>query len=237
MSGPIGTAVRVLVAGAGVAGAIVGGELLALRRSTRRAATGSHGPADAIVILGATADASGPSPELAARLDHGARLWRAGLAPVILVAGGVADRVDEADVMADHLAGRGIPRDAVAPLRPAGTTREAIRSLAGRSGPADYLVVSSPFHARRIEREARRHGVRLTVGVPAVTPVSGHPELNRLYVALELVAIAWYALPEGWTRRVHTGPGSLRRQIPIVMSRRIAPQGARPAPERPATGG
>ncbi|HEX2610114.1 MAG TPA: YdcF family protein, partial [Gemmatimonadales bacterium] len=45
--------------------------------------------ADAIVVLGAAQYNGRPSPVLRARLDHGLELYREGLAPRIVVTGGV----------------------------------------------------------------------------------------------------------------------------------------------------
>ena len=45
--------------------------------------------ADAIAVLGAAQYNGRPSPVFRARLDHAATLYRLGLAPVVLVTGGV----------------------------------------------------------------------------------------------------------------------------------------------------
>jgi len=46
-------------------------------------------PADAIVVLGAAQYNGRPSPVLQARLDHALKLYRAGLAPRVMLTGGV----------------------------------------------------------------------------------------------------------------------------------------------------
>src|SRR6201993_3401776 len=56
--------------------------------------------ADAIAVLGAAQYNGRPSPVFRARLDHSAALYQRGLAPVILVTGGVGsgDTVSESEV-------------------------------------------------------------------------------------------------------------------------------------------
>ena len=61
-----------------------------------------HGPADAIVVMGAAQYDGRPSPQLAARLDHVVELWPQGLAPLVVVTGGKrsGDRFTEAEASA-----------------------------------------------------------------------------------------------------------------------------------------
>src|SRR5512142_3499515 len=82
------------------------GSFLAVVRAARHDAAA---PADAIVVLGAAQYNGRPSPVFRARLDHGADLFRRGLAPHLIVTGGVGagDTVSEAVVGRRYLAGRG----------------------------------------------------------------------------------------------------------------------------------
>ena len=70
--------------------ASLAGVVIASRQDQRR-------PADAIVVLGAAQYNGKPSPVLRARLDHALSLYREGLAPTIIVTGGIGegDRVSE----------------------------------------------------------------------------------------------------------------------------------------------
>src|SRR5258708_20564561 len=74
--------------------------------------------ADAIVVLGAAQYNGRPSPVFRARLDHAATLYQRGLAPTVLVTGGVGvrDTLNEADVGRDYLVRLGIPDNALLPL-------------------------------------------------------------------------------------------------------------------------
>src|SRR5437762_1638516 len=71
--------------------------------------------ADAIAVLGAAQYNGRPSPVFRARLDHAAALYQRGLAPVVLVTGGVGsgDSVSESDVGRRYLTKAGLPESAV----------------------------------------------------------------------------------------------------------------------------
>src|SRR5438552_7279867 len=81
--------------------------------------------ADAIAVLGAAQYNGRPSPVFRARLDHAAALYQRGLAPVVLVTGGVGtgDTLSEAEVGRRYLVKAGLPEAAVLAL-PAGTRSE-----------------------------------------------------------------------------------------------------------------
>jgi len=131
--------------------------------------------ADAIVVLGAAQYNGRPSPVLRARLDHAATLYQRGLAPVVLVTGGVGlhDTISEANVGRDYLARLGLPSDALIPL-PAGDDTYA--SLAqvrqwfdGRSSRR-VLLVSDGFHMLRLRIIAERLDM-----MPFTSPAPGSP--------------------------------------------------------------
>src|SRR3954471_7116344 len=73
---------------------------------------------DAIVVLGAAQYNGRPSPVFRARLDHAAALYQRGLAPIVLVTGGVGahDTRNEANVGRDYLLRLGLAGDVVVPL-------------------------------------------------------------------------------------------------------------------------
>jgi len=231
-------AAGVLAAAAGLAvGAAAGASVLALlvRRAERAASASPHDaadllarglagrpPADALVVFGARVHADGPSAELRARLDHALALWRLGVAPLVIVSGGIDAGIDEVEVMTAYLVGEGVPGDALAPARPGATTRETLRTLRGL-GDRRYVAVSSPYHALRIRAEARRRGLRLTVSAPASTPETRNRALHRAQYVSELLALVWYALPPQLTARVPTGPGTLRHVAPLVLAGRAHP--------------
>src|SRR3989442_2111975 len=83
-------------------------------------------PSDAIVVLGAAQYNGRPSPVLKARLDHAIALFRAGLAPVVIVTGGIGtgDHVSEAAVGHRYLRALAVPNSAIV-VRPDGRTTDA----------------------------------------------------------------------------------------------------------------
>ena len=172
--------------------------------------------ADAVLVFGAEALASGPSAELSARLAHASMLWQRGDAPVIAVSGGVDGDVCETSVMCEWLRDNGVPTDAIVRIEPGGTTRETIRS-ARAAGDLAYIAVSSPYHARRIRAEARRMRVRMTTDCPATTPECASGNVRRVRVATEMIARAWYALPPSVTDRLHSPLAPLRHAIPGAL--------------------
>src|SRR2546426_7048671 len=89
--------------------------------------------ADAIAVLGAAQYNGRPSPVFRARLDHAAALYQRGLAPVVLVTGGVGtgDTVSESDVGRHYLVKAGLP-DVAAPAPPSGANTVASPHRGGR---------------------------------------------------------------------------------------------------------
>jgi uncharacterized SAM-binding protein YcdF (DUF218 family) len=129
--------------------------------------------AEAIVVLGAQAFPDRPSPELQARLDHAARLWREGVAGRIVCSGGWDGVICEPIVMARALVMAGVPGSAVE-IDDRGTcTRETVHLAQdyARSGAHQVVLVSSPYHLYRLSMEARRIGLAASVSAPCVTPI------------------------------------------------------------------
>jgi uncharacterized SAM-binding protein YcdF (DUF218 family) len=139
------------------------------------AARDEAGSADAIVVLGAAQYNGRPSPVFRARLDHAASLYQRGLAPVVLVTGGVGirDTLNEANVGRDYLARLGLPGDALVPL-PAGDDTYAslaeVKRWFGGRGMRRVLLVSDGFHMLRLRIIADRLGL-----VPFTSPAPGSP--------------------------------------------------------------
>ena len=131
--------------------------------------------ADAIAVLGAAQYNGRPSPVFRARLDHAAALYQRGLAPVVLVTGGVGarDTLNEANVGRDYLLRLGLPSDAVVPLAGGEDTYASIdqvkRWFGGRESRR-VLLVSDGFHMLRLKIIARRRGL-----VPYTSPATGSP--------------------------------------------------------------
>jgi uncharacterized SAM-binding protein YcdF (DUF218 family) len=166
---------------------------VAVQASRRQAAQ-----ADAIVVLGAAQYNGRPSPVFRARLDHAAALYLRGVAPVVLVTGGVGrgDTLSETAVGEQYLVSAGLPANAVIPLPAASSTYHALRAVAdwftGRQ-TRRVVFVSDGFHMLRLRIIAPRLGL-----VPFTSPAPGSPihasaRRNLSYMLAEgvKVPIAW----------------------------------------------
>src|SRR5438094_7529806 len=151
------------------------------------ALAGAHDQAttsDAIDVLGAAQYNGRPSPVFRARLDHAAALYQRGLAPVVLVTGGVGpgDTVSESEVGRRYLTKAGLPENAVIALAAGASTASPIPSLAHWFSGKDnrrVLLVSDGFHMLRLRIIATRLGlVPFTLPAPR-SPIPDNPPPNR----------------------------------------------------------
>lgn len=123
-------------------------------------------PADVIVVLGNRVERSGvPSLRLRERLDKALEVYRRGLAPAIIVSGGMGrEGFDEATVMRDYLVAHGVPEAAVIVDSGGYDTRrtalEAARIMAGR-GMRSAIVISQYYHIARTRLAFARAGVEV----------------------------------------------------------------------------
>ncbi|MFL5582482.1 MAG: YdcF family protein [Gemmatimonadaceae bacterium] len=150
--------------------------------------------ADAIVVLGAAQYAGKPSPVLRARLDHGIALWRRGLAPRLILTGGIGDRdtTSEAAVSRRYALRRGVP-DSVIMLETKGRTSSAsLRTVARMlkaSGRRDVVLVSDPFHMLRLHVIATRFGLRPYTSPTPSSRFSTNGEAHWRYVFSESLKV------------------------------------------------
>lgn len=155
-------------------------------------------PVDAIVVLGAAQYNGRPSPVLRARLDHALGLYRDGVAPLIVVTGGVGrgDTTSEALVGARYLRAHGVPAGAAAAAGEERTTKTSISAAAAWLRPRGVkrvLLVSDPFHMFRLRLEARRTSLEAFTSPTESSPISDNPGLELRYLFAEgfKVPVAW----------------------------------------------
>jgi uncharacterized SAM-binding protein YcdF (DUF218 family) len=155
-------------------------------------------PADAIVVLGAAQYNGRPSPVLRARLDHALQLYREGLAPRIVVTGGVGrgDTTSEATVARNYLLQRKVPARAVIAQPQGRSTQASMTAVAGWLEAAHLkrvILVSDPFHMFRLRLEARRTNLEAYSSPTESSPISDNPVLELRYLAAEAlkIPIAW----------------------------------------------
>jgi uncharacterized SAM-binding protein YcdF (DUF218 family) len=135
-------------------------------------------PAQAIVVLGAAQYNGVPSPDLRARLDHAISLWRANLAPLVVVTGGKepGDIYTEATAGANYLRANGVPP---ADIILETTGRDSWQSLAAAASLLEsrhvrrVLLVSDPFHDERIALMASELGLTPYVSPTRTSPIRG----------------------------------------------------------------
>lgn len=129
--------------------------------------------AQAIIVLGAAQYRGRPSPVLRARLDHAVALYRRGVAPRLVLTGGIAegDTASEAAVSRLYALAAGVPDSAILLENEGRTTGQSMVGVARllRARRLDtVVVVSDPFHVLRAETVARRVGLT-AVGSPTRT--------------------------------------------------------------------
>ena len=163
-------------------------------------------PAAAAIVFGAAVHDGRPCPELRARLERAAELFAAGLTARVVCSGGP----DEVAAMRGHLVALGVPSEAVLE-DPGGTSTRATIARAG--GLGSVLLVSSPWHGRRIRSEALRQALHHSFCPPMRSPVEGCPRSRRRQLAREVIAIWWYALSRPPWRLARRPPARLSGEI------------------------
>jgi uncharacterized SAM-binding protein YcdF (DUF218 family) len=157
-------------------------------------------PVDAIVVLGAAQYNGRPSPVLRARLDHALDLYRGGLAPRIVVTGGVGrgDTTSEAIVGRHYLLTHGVPLSAVVVQAQGRSTQASMTAVADwleAENLGRVILVSDPFHMFRLRLEARRTDLEAYTSPTESSPISDNPVLELRYLAAEALKI-----PVAWSR-------------------------------------
>lgn len=171
------------------------GELPAAWTEVRAGATlpPGEGPADAILVLGATVLPGGvPSGSLRARAEGAAELYHRGVAPIVVTTGAHhRNPPGEAVVARDILVSLGVP-EAVIRLE------EKSRNTIGNFNFARALVpdavriyvVTEPFHMGRALRIARAEGFD-PLPWPVVSPAWGRPLSRARLLLRDAVSLAF----------------------------------------------
>lgn len=136
--------------------------------------------AGAIVVLGAKVLPGGvPSGSLTARARKGATLFRAGLAPLLVLSGGGG----EAEIAQRIAVAAGVPEGSCVLERESRSTHENARLTAPilrARGIREIVLVSDPFHLLRAGRYFRAQGFEVA---PSPAPLDGRRMgmFDRLY--------------------------------------------------------
>jgi uncharacterized SAM-binding protein YcdF (DUF218 family) len=156
-------------------------------------------PADAIVVLGAAQYDGRPSPRFAARLDHAVELYRAGIAPRLILTGGKAsgDRTTEAASARAYAMRHGVPREAILMDEESRTTLESIRAvgdLLRGNDLDDAIFVSDRPHMLRVLRMAADDGIDAWGSPTSTSPLERDSGRQIDATLHELGALAQYFL-------------------------------------------
>jgi len=121
-------------------------------------------PADLIVVLGAAAYGTQPSPVLKERINHGILLLNDKVAPRILFTGGRALESDlaESEVARDYAMNLGIRADRIIIETTSRTTYENLREtkkVSTELNAKKMILVSDPLHMKRAAIMARDLGM------------------------------------------------------------------------------
>ncbi len=159
-------------------------------------------PVDAIVVLGAAQYDGRPSPVLKRRLDHALELYRAGVAPEIVLTGGKrgGDRFTEAFTGFKYLRQAGVPDEALVIISDGANTWESLAAAARQlkaQGDERVVLVSDPYHNERLLGTAGdlglEAGVSSTEAQPSLRQLAGETlavGLGRLVGYRRLLRIA-----------------------------------------------
>jgi len=168
-----------------------------LRRVIRAAASQVPSPADIILVLGRKLQNDQPTAVFQARLSHAADLWRQGLAPRILVAGGITGRasLSEAEAGLAWLQTQAIlPTVLLAEDRSQHTLENLfwVRELARAEGWRSLTLVSDPLHLARAQAMAEGLGLRTSLAPSrSASPASGTFSV-RARAFSEAFRLHWY---------------------------------------------
>lgn len=150
-------------------------------------------PAGAIIIMGAAQFDGTPSAVFESRLRHGLELYDEGLADRVVLTGGrqEGDRFTEAESGASWLRERGVAED-VLRLEVDGSNSyeqlSASKAFLVEEGVSEVIVVSDPFHGKRLEEIADELDLVAHVSPTSTSPISGFDELRAM--ARETVAVS-----------------------------------------------
>jgi len=158
--------------------------------------------AEAIVILGAAQYDGRPSPVFEARLSHAVALYKAGIAPLLVVTGGKVegDRTTEAAAARAYAVAHGVPEAAILSEDGGRTTLESlehVRELFRGRGLSSAVFVSDRTHMLRVLRIATDEGIVAWGSPTATSPIDTNVAWQVEATLHELGALGVYYLGGG----------------------------------------
>jgi uncharacterized SAM-binding protein YcdF (DUF218 family) len=180
--------------------------LLRLRELLSRSRVDETGEADVILVLGKTLDGDTVTASFAQRLEHAAALWRRGLAPRVIVAGGLTGQASRTEAVAgaEYLEAAGLPPEAIIGEGRSRHTLEnlwLVREIMRAQGWRRVLLTSDPLHLARAAVLAR--GLGLDVACSPAPLASPPSRLGRAYRAFtQAFQLHWYYVGVAYSRAI-----------------------------------
>lgn len=153
-------------------------------------------PTQAIVVMDAGRYWGNGAPVRTARLDHAADLYRAGVAPVVIVVG----PEHESARSRDRLSAMGVPAGDVVTFESGADTLGSLRVIASVMrdlGWQSATIVTDPAMAARTEATASGYGLDAHLSPAASGPGAA---LTSEYVGRETAALLRYYVLNRWTQ-------------------------------------
>ncbi len=159
--------------------------------------------ADAIVILGGGVEKDGrPTSSTLERTLYGVSLYHQGLAPTIILSTGLAKYFNEARLMSEIARAEGVPEQALILEEDSRNTHENLEQVQRILDAHDWetaIVVSSPYHMRRVALVSRKCCSGTTLLYAPADPDGLYQYRNVLHrfrqaraVYREYVGLGWY---------------------------------------------
>lgn len=155
--------------------------------------------ADVIVVLGAAQYNGKPSPIFQARLKHAQQLYEAGVAKVIVTAGGnrAGDNYTEASAGANWLVEQGVPQASTLAVGEGRDTLGSLRAVAAevaKRGWHTAVLVSDPWHSLRARTMADDVGMDAWTSPTHSGPIVQTRQTQANYILRETGALLFYRL-------------------------------------------
>ncbi len=153
---------------------------------------------DAIVVLG-TVTTKQEYPCLVSRVQHAAELYRQGIAPIIIFAGGKEpiDYAVEATVMKKVGLGEHIPEKSMLLEGRSRTTYENLlytKSILTKNNLHSIIIVTDPYHEPRAALVAQKDGISYTLSPATESSCSQQFPKNLKLLFHESLGIIYYKL-------------------------------------------
>jgi len=165
---------------------------------------------DALIVLGASQYNGRASAVFAARLDHAAELYRAGVAPLVITVGGriPGDPFTEAGVGASYLVKQGVPASAILAVPEGRDTLQSLIAAAGEMNTRSLrsaVIVTDRWHSLRSVAMARDLGLTAASSPTHTGPANHGWHAQARYIVREAIGYRFYQLfhratPSGVTR-------------------------------------